>query len=372
MEEEAIIVGDMKIFINDRKYGDEEIYKGELIKLGKKVAVKRIRKDCFQDYRKHIERELRTVREIQDAKVSKLMDVNDYDTTVHEDYYYIAYDHFDTTLKSVIDEGIEDYDVKQILMNAVEGLEYLHLKEIFHRDIRTQNILIQNKIESSPVGALGKLSNFGLSKELQPGCNLQSISQELIPTGYIAPELFEYYKSDPKIKNKRQKCIDSSADVFSMGIVMFEALTVGIHPFSDKKEGNEQNNINKKIKPNFKFFDSKTVKLEKWEIEPAKQLIASTFQAPLKRPSASDMLKHPFFWSKEKIEKFFFATSGYMSGDRQLEKELENPSLDTTWANRLSSEMETFISNGSRNKSDPFQGTANLLRFVRNLVSLIK
>lgn len=367
MENEAIIVGGMKIFINDPIWGDEEIYKGELTKLGRKVAVKKIRKDDYPDYEERINKELRAVRDIQNAKVSRLINVNDYDITEREDYYYIAYDHFDTTLKNVIDDGNETYDVKQILLNAVEGLEYLHSKGIFHRDIRPQNVLIQNVIDNLPNGAIGKISNCALSKELTPGYNLQSISRTLIPTGYIAPELYNFYMQN-KNKSKRAKNIDSTVDVFSMGIVFFETLTNGFHPFNKGKDGEEQVNINKGLKPNFEPFYDKKVKLEKWEIEPAKQLIFSMLQTPMERPSASHILKHPFFWSKDKIEKFFTASSGYIVGNQKLEQELQNSSLDTTWANNLSGAMNVFLANGPK---DPrlLKGTANLLRFVRNLVS---
>eukprot|EP00080_Pristionchus_pacificus_P006467 PDM66487.1 nekl-2 [Pristionchus pacificus] len=62
------------------------------------------------------------------------------------------------------------------------GLEYMHSLNIVHRDLKTQNILLNKK------RTLIKLSDFGVSKQL----NTRSVASTLIGTpNYLSPEMVE-------------------------------------------------------------------------------------------------------------------------------------------------------------------------------------
>lgn len=85
---------------------------------------------------------------------------------------------------------------------------------IVHRDIKPENIIRDND-------GNWFLIDFGIARDLK-SCSLTMTNAQVGPhtPGYAAPELFQYNKKD----------IDSRADIFSLGIVLFEAL-VGSHPF---------------------------------------------------------------------------------------------------------------------------------------------
>ncbi|VDK84957.1 unnamed protein product, partial [Onchocerca ochengi] len=62
------------------------------------------------------------------------------------------------------------------------GLEYMHSKQILHRDLKTQNILLNKK------RTIVKLSDFGISKEL----STRSLASTIIGTpNYLSPEICE-------------------------------------------------------------------------------------------------------------------------------------------------------------------------------------
>lgn len=97
------------------------------------------------------------------------------------------------------------------LLNIVVQLEEIN---VVHRDIKPDNIIYGSDGEYY-------LLDFGIARQLNK-VSLTSTGASIGPhtPGYGAPELFEYRKRD----------IDSRTDLFSIGVVLFEAMT-GQHPF---------------------------------------------------------------------------------------------------------------------------------------------
>ncbi|MDD4028934.1 MAG: serine/threonine-protein kinase [Caldisericia bacterium] len=102
--------------------------------------------------------------------------------------------------------------INLIAMQLLEGLEYIHKKNILHNDIKPSNILINkdNKV---------KMNDFGASYFIH-----QSIPKQVIATpSYMAPE-----------RIRLGNCTAPQSDIFSMGIVLYELYT-GFHPFVNEK-----------------------------------------------------------------------------------------------------------------------------------------
>lgn len=88
-----------------------------------------------------------------------------------------------------------------ILLDVARGIKYLHENSIIHRDIKSSNILIDN-------GYKAKLGDFGFIT-IQQDCTMTRCGTPC----WIAPEIMQGDK------------YDESADVYSLGIVMWEILT---------------------------------------------------------------------------------------------------------------------------------------------------
>ena len=98
----------------------------------------------------------------------------------------------------------------------VAGMEYLHSKNVAHRDFKSLNVLISVMSNNQPVA---KITDFGISKDSSAGntlANTQTLSGGPIGTpAWSAPEVIK--QSGP---------VDPyAADVWSFGIVVWEVAT---------------------------------------------------------------------------------------------------------------------------------------------------
>lgn len=63
--------------------------------------------------------------------------------------------------------ALEEALVRRFVKQILQGLDFLHSREIVHRDIKGANILVDNK------GGI-KISDFGISKKVESGGKLKA------------------------------------------------------------------------------------------------------------------------------------------------------------------------------------------------------
>lgn len=95
------------------------------------------------------------------------------------------------------------------MKQIVSGLIYLHQKNILHRDVKLDNILMDSR------GNI-KICDFGISKQQNPN---EVIYEYLGTPAYLAPEII-----------KEEGYSGYGADVWSLGIMSFISMT-GFVPF---------------------------------------------------------------------------------------------------------------------------------------------
>ena len=153
---------------------------------------------------------------------------------------------------------------KDYMRMILQGVNYLHSKNIVHRDIKPENILFNNK------GVL-KLVDFGTSKF---AANRKMKNTYGTPY-YVAPEvLSEEY--------------DIKCDIWSCGVILY-ILISGVPPFN----GPSEQDILEKVRQGKYNFNRKQFEMASNEV---KDLIQKILQKnPTKRYSASDCLNHDWF-----------------------------------------------------------------------------
>jgi hypothetical protein len=102
---------------------------------------------------------------------------------------------------------LTEKQVAEMLVQVADGLEYLHRKDIVHQDIKPDNILIDGDGNYL-------LTDFGISSKLRSTLQKSTTTAKSMTVAYAPPEKFN-----------ANSTIGAEGDIFSLGVLMFEALT---------------------------------------------------------------------------------------------------------------------------------------------------
>ncbi|SBT76869.1 calcium-dependent protein kinase 3, putative [Plasmodium ovale] len=160
-----------------------------------------------------------------------------------------------------------------IMKQVYSVLNYLHIRNICHRDIKPENFLFYDKSTESLI----KVIDFGLASYFSD-INSEMKTKAGTPY-YVAPQVLT-------------GCYDYKCDLWSAGVLLY-ILLCGYPPFYGESD-HEILSMVKKGKFNFKGKEWNNITDE------AKDLIKRCLTMdPMKRISASDALKHPWFRKKK-------------------------------------------------------------------------
>jgi len=194
------------------KGGMGEVYRAEDSKLKRIVALKRLAPHLRADplYRRRFQEEAQHVSRFSDPHIASVYDVLEDRGEIFLVMEYVEGQTLRDRLRSrvTLDEFLD------IAIQCAQALIAAHERGIVHCDIKPENIMLTN---SGQV----KILDFGIGKHLPRSDQSSTIDRSGSLAGtpaYMAPEVL------------LEKCPDGRADIFSLGIVFYEALT-GHHPF---------------------------------------------------------------------------------------------------------------------------------------------
>lgn len=178
--------------------------------LDRKVAIKVLRGDLSNDEKfiRRFKREALSVSNLSHPNIVEVYDVGEEDGN-----YYIVMEYIDgKTLKQLLQKrgALTLNEVIDIMTQLTDGLSHAHEAYIIHRDIKPQNIMIEDN-------GLIKITDFGIAMALN-STQLTQTNSVMGSVHYLPPEQ----------ANGKGSTIKS--DIYSLGILMYELLT-GSVPF---------------------------------------------------------------------------------------------------------------------------------------------
>jgi serine/threonine protein kinase len=168
-------------------------------------------------------------REFEITRIDSPYLVRGIDYGMVEGNPYIVMDFCDGgSLGQYIGRGNELPHFNQIAIDVLLGMNELHRRGFFHRDIKPQNILLESKGNA-------RVTDFGIAGHKNSTLSVRNIFgkvEQIFGTwAYIAPE-----QANNKVAFK---ALDAVADIFSFGVTMFELFT-GEFPFPPYRIQDEQ------------------------------------------------------------------------------------------------------------------------------------
>jgi len=117
-----------------------------------------------------------------------------------------------------------------LLRQACRGVEALHAEGLAHMDLKPENLLLVRDEGSSSEETewTVKIADFGLARSLRRG---EVLNQEVVAEGVGTP----YYMAPEQIRAARQKEVGEEADIYSLGVMLFELID-GDRPFDGTAE----------------------------------------------------------------------------------------------------------------------------------------
>ncbi|KDO81984.1 hypothetical protein CISIN_1g004049mg [Citrus sinensis] len=222
--------------IDEGTYG--VVYRARDKKTGEIVALKKVKMEK--------EREgfpLTSLREINillSFHHPSIVDVKEVVVGSNLDSIFMVMEYMEHDLKGLMEtmkQPFSQSEVKCLMLQLLEGIKYLHDNWVLHRDLKTSNLLLNNRGEL-------KICDFGLAR--QYGSPLKPYTHLVVTLWYRAPELL-----------LGSKQYSTAIDMWSLGCIMAELLSK--EPlFNGKSEFDQLDKIfktlgtpNEKIWPGF-------------------------------------------------------------------------------------------------------------------------
>ncbi|TMW62396.1 hypothetical protein Poli38472_009889 [Pythium oligandrum] len=184
---------------------------GEAVASHEEVAVKIIPKQVLisPEEKQSVIREQVIHKSLNHPHIIKLIDVFE-DEGAH---YFILERADNGSLSAIMTyKGMPEDQCRNVFRQLLQALEYLHLNNIVHHDIKPHNILLHK-------GDAIKLCDFGASRAFNTDQSSLPFAGVFGTPGYIAPELL-----------LGENAYGPAIDMFSAGILLFE-MVFGYTPF---------------------------------------------------------------------------------------------------------------------------------------------
>lgn len=188
------------------------VYKAVDPIIDRTVAIKTINLNLsrqeLEEYEARFQQEIKAAGRLNHPNIVTIYDVGKTDQVA-----YMAMEFLEgNELKDIIASGQlpTPAQVVEIISQVADGLWFAHQQDIVHRDVKPSNIMVM-------AGGIAKITDFGIAR--LPNSAVKTMTGLILGSPrYMSPE------------QVIGKTIDARSDIFSLGVVLYEALT-GVAPF---------------------------------------------------------------------------------------------------------------------------------------------
>ncbi|KAJ3344109.1 hypothetical protein HDU93_003272 [Gonapodya sp. JEL0774] len=212
--------------------------------------------------------EIRFLSELDHQNIVRYLGCEGTDTTLNVFLEYVSGGSISSMLSKI--GKFEEALVRSFVAQILCGLEYLHTRGIIHRDIKGANILVDED-------GFAKISDFGISKKNDMEAYKYNSRMSLQGSVFwMAPEVI------------KGKGYSAKVDIWSLGALTVEMFT-GHHPWRQRHDEISEVTVLYKLgQPNAQPPIPDSLSPE------AKDFLKKCFSDPESRPTASELLDHPF------------------------------------------------------------------------------
>ena len=216
---------DLRLFEDSRQNCIDEFTMGKLLGTGayasvksavlksdgKKFALKTYEKYRLTDpsKKKNVGREIEILKKLEHRNIVKMFDVIETPKQLHLVLEFVPGGSLGAMLKKRPNRRLEEIECKGLFRQLVAGVDYIHSQKVTHRDLKLENLLLENE-DVIKIIDFGFSTCFSHEKKVKLFCGT--------PT-YMAPEIVS-----------RKEYSGPPADVWALGILLFVMLS-GCFPF---------------------------------------------------------------------------------------------------------------------------------------------
>jgi beta-lactam-binding protein with PASTA domain/predicted Ser/Thr protein kinase len=206
---DTLVDGRYRIISRLGSGGMADVYLAEDTQLGRKVALKLLYRRFAEDaeFVERFRREASSAAGLQHPNIVQVFDRGRWDGT-----YYIAMEYLEgRNLKQIVrDHGaLEPALAVDLVIQILKAARFAHRRGVVHRDIKPHNVIVDEE-------GRAKVTDFGIARA---GASEMTETGSIMGTAqYLSPEQAQGHP------------VDSRADLYSIGIVLYELLT-GALPF---------------------------------------------------------------------------------------------------------------------------------------------
>jgi len=175
-----------------------------------------ITQETRRAYEINVERfkiEYRTLLQLEHPNIARVFEIG-----FKEGHFFIVSEFVDGKPLAQYVKGWEPSEMIPLFVQFLEGLDFIHRSGLIHLDIKSDNILVE-EVEGSPKV---KIIDFGLA---------------MTPSEYRGSFIGTISTMAPEVALGLREKVNSKSDLYSAGVVMYNCITWGAHPFERSARG---------------------------------------------------------------------------------------------------------------------------------------